>query len=178
MVPLCTQRDHQQRTVFNWVQVSPGRLDQQRSERLLAALMCGWSYQPSMQHVTCTLNFFIQFSFRLCDHKISGHFCGLSRSAHNTVLNHSPIYLQQKYPLPGFCILGDWGYPCLKQWPPHGQPLQNQLQVWFNGHLSRATCVVERAFGTPKTRWRSIFGFWAFQVLCRKDNTIQKNRSR
>lgn len=35
---------------------------------------------------------------------------------HNTrVLKHSPIYLQQKYPQPGFCILGDGGYPCFRQ---------------------------------------------------------------
>ena len=79
--------------------------------------------KPSAQHAACYLHikFFYSVQFQaVCDHKISGHFCGLSRSAHNTrMLKHSPIYLQQKYPLPGFCILGDGGYPCLKQCPHH-----------------------------------------------------------
>ncbi|KAK0133601.1 Zinc finger BED domain-containing protein 1 [Merluccius polli] len=35
--------------------------------------------------------------------------------------------------------------------------LGQQLQVRFNSHLSRGRCVVERAFGILKTRWRSIF---------------------
>ncbi|TDH00102.1 hypothetical protein EPR50_G00183870 [Perca flavescens] len=89
-------------------------------------------------------------------------FIGFPGSAHDArVLKHSPLYYQQRYPPPGFCIIGDGGYPCLRQpialMTPYRQPLQNQLQVRFNGHLSRARCVVERAFGILKTRWRSIF---------------------
>lgn len=128
---------------------------------------CHVRVKPPAQHAACYLNrklfYSVQFQ-AVCDHtaKFIDIFVGFPGSAHDArVLKHSPIYVQQKYPPPGYCILGDGGYPCLRQpmalITPYRQPLQNQLQARFNGHLSRARCVVERSFGILKTRWRSIF---------------------
>nr|XP_057945563.1 uncharacterized protein LOC131139718 [Doryrhamphus excisus] len=100
----------------------------------------------------------------ICDHtaKFLDVFIGFPGSARDTkVLKHSPIYAQRRYPPPGFCIVGDGVYPCLRQpialMTPYRHPVRNHLQARFNGHLSKARCVVERAFGIMETRWRSIF---------------------
>ncbi|TDG97605.1 hypothetical protein EPR50_G00228020 [Perca flavescens] len=128
---------------------------------------CHVRVTPPIDDAACYLNRKIFYSVQfqaVCDHtaKFIDVFIGFPGSAHDArVLKHSPLYYHQRYPPPGFCIIGDGGYPCLRQpialMTPYRQPLQNQLQVRFNGHLSRARCVVERAFGILKTRWRSIF---------------------
>lgn len=89
-------------------------------------------------------------------------FSGLPGSVHDArVLRWSSIYTQQLYPPPGWYILGDGGYPCLAApivlLTPYREPLQNPVQARYNRHHSRARCVVERAIGMMKTRWRSIF---------------------
>ena len=60
------------------------------------------------------------------------------------------------YPPPGWCLIGDVGYPCLAQpiclMTPFCEPVRNAVEGRYN-----TRCVVERAFGVLKTRWRSIF---------------------
>ena len=105
----------------------------------------------------------IQFQ-AICDHK--GRFLdvhvGFPGSVHDArVLKSSPFYVHQLYPPPGWCLLGDGGYPCLAQpirlLTPYREPVRNAVQGRYNAKMSRARCVVERAFGVLKTRWRSIF---------------------
>ncbi|KAL2087194.1 hypothetical protein ACEWY4_018253 [Coilia grayii] len=87
---------------------------------------------------------------------------GYTGSVHDSrVLKNSPLYLERKYPPPGYFLIGDGGYPCL-YYPitlmtPYRQPLRNQLQAAYNSRLTKARVVVERAFGILKTRWRAIF---------------------
>ncbi|XP_034722167.1 protein ALP1-like, partial [Etheostoma cragini] len=128
---------------------------------------CHVRVTPPVEDAACYLNRNIFYSVQLqavCDHtaKFIDVFVGFPGSAHDArVLKHSPLYYQKRYPPPGFCLIGDGGYPCLRQpitlMTPFRQPVQNNLQVRFNAHLSRARSVVERAFGILKTRWRSIF---------------------
>ncbi|XP_049341063.1 putative nuclease HARBI1 [Astyanax mexicanus] len=84
----------------------------------------------------------------------------------NRKLFHS-VQLQAICDHQGKCILGDGGYPCIstpiKLLTPYREPVQNPVQARFNRKLSRARCVIERAFGMLKTRWRSIF-FKALEV--------------
>ncbi|KAK0146504.1 Protein ALP1-like [Merluccius polli] len=133
---------------------------------------CHVRVKPPKEDAACYLNrklfYSIQFQ-AVVDHaaRFLDVFIGFPGSAHDSrVLKHSPIYFQQLYPPPGYSIIGDGGYPCLEQpislMTPYRLP-QNQLQVRFNSHLSRGRCVVERAFGILKTRWRSIF-FKALEV--------------
>uniref|UniRef100_A0A8C5CU04 DDE Tnp4 domain-containing protein n=1 Tax=Gadus morhua TaxID=8049 RepID=A0A8C5CU04_GADMO len=100
----------------------------------------------------------------ICDHKgrFLNAFVGLPGSVHDArVLRWSSVYVQQLYPPPGWCIIGDGGYPCLATpiclMTPFREPVQGPVQARYNKHLSKARCVVERAFGMMKTRWRSIF---------------------
>ncbi|XP_034741089.1 protein ALP1-like [Etheostoma cragini] len=128
---------------------------------------CHVRVTPPAEDAACYLNRKIFYSVQfqaVCDHtaKFIDVFIGFSGSAHDArVLKNSPLYYQHRYPPPGFCLIGDGGYPCLRQpialMTPYRQPVHNNLQVRFNSHLSRARCVVERAFGILKTRWRSIF---------------------
>ncbi|XP_056449927.1 uncharacterized protein LOC130385450 [Gadus chalcogrammus] len=87
---------------------------------------------------------------------------GYTGSVHDSrVLKNSPLYLEKQYPPPGYCLIGDGGYPCLSYpmtlMTPYRQPLRSQLQAAYNSWLTKARVVVERAFGILKTRWRAIF---------------------
>ncbi|KAK0154265.1 Protein ALP1-like [Merluccius polli] len=87
---------------------------------------------------------------------------GYTGSVHDSrVLKNSPLYLEKQYPPPGYCLIGDGGYPCLSYpitlMTPYRQPLRNQLQAAYNSRLTKARGVVERAFGILKTRWRAVF---------------------
>ncbi|CAJ1057809.1 putative nuclease HARBI1 [Xyrichtys novacula] len=105
----------------------------------------------------------VQFQ-AIVDHK--GRFLdvhvGFPGSVHDSrVLRCSPVYVHQLYPPPGWCLLGDGGYPCISQpltlITPFREPLRNPTEERFNARHSWARSVVERAFGVLKTRWRSIF---------------------
>ncbi|KAL7369629.1 hypothetical protein ABVT39_004261 [Epinephelus coioides] len=105
----------------------------------------------------------IQFQ-AICDHK--GRFLdvvvGFPGCVHDArVLRSSPFYVHQLYPPPGWYLIGDGGYPCLAELirllTPFREPVLNAVEGRYNARLSRARCVVERAFGVLKTRWRSIF---------------------
>ncbi|XP_033938050.1 uncharacterized protein [Pseudochaenichthys georgianus] len=90
-------------------------------------------------------------------------FIGYPGSVHDArVLRNSPIFCQALFPPAGW-FLADGGYPCLEKTVgllkvPHGQ-----VQARFNVHHARARCVVERAFGRMKTRWRATL-FKALEV--------------
>lgn len=77
------------------------------------------------------------------------------------VLRRSPFYVHQLYPSPEWYLIGDGGYPCLAEpiclLTPFREPVRNAVEGRYNARLSRARCVVERAFGVLKTKWRSIF---------------------
>lgn len=128
---------------------------------------CHVRLKPPSTDSLCYLNrkLFHSIQFQaICDHKgkFLDVFAGFPGSVHDArVLKHSPIYYQRLYPPPGWCIVGDGGYPCLSQpiklMTPYRHPLHTPIQQAFNHHLSKARCVVERAFGVLKTRWRSIF---------------------
>nr|XP_061819615.1 uncharacterized protein LOC133608416 [Nerophis lumbriciformis] len=128
---------------------------------------CHVRVKPPMEKASGYLNpkLFHSLQFQaVCDHgaKFLDVFIGSPGSAHDTkVLKHSVIYKQQKYPPPGFCIVGDAGYPCLRRpialMTPYKDPGNNLLQAAFNCHLSKARCAVERAFGIMESRWKSIF---------------------
>ncbi|CAJ1087233.1 putative nuclease HARBI1 [Xyrichtys novacula] len=114
----------------------------------------------------------VQFQ-AIVDHK--GHFLdvhiGFPGSVHDSrVLRCSPVYVHQLYPPPGWCLLGDGGYPCISQpltlITPFREPLRNPTEERFNARHSRARSVVERAFGVLKTRWRSIFLCLFLHNLC------------
>ncbi|CAI5669854.1 unnamed protein product [Oreochromis niloticus] len=55
----------------------------------------------------------------------------------------------------------DGGYPCLQHpFPlitPYKRPVQGVGALRFNSYHSRARCIIERAFGMMKTRFRAIF---------------------
>ncbi|XP_058605838.1 putative nuclease HARBI1 [Onychostoma macrolepis] len=100
----------------------------------------------------------------ICDHKglFLNVFAGFPGAVHDArVLRWSTIYVQQLYPPPGWCIIGDGGYPCLSVpiclMTPFREPVQNAVQARYNRKLSKARFVVERAIGMMKTRWCSIF---------------------
>ncbi|KAL3057990.1 hypothetical protein OYC64_010211 [Pagothenia borchgrevinki] len=95
-------------------------------------------------------------------------FVGYPGSVHDTrVLRNSPVFLRGCYPPAGHYIVGDGGYPCLREplnlITPYREPLRGRVEACFNRHHARARSVVERAFGMMKARWRGIF-FKALEV--------------
>lgn len=77
------------------------------------------------------------------------------------VLKNSPVYLSRSYPPPGFFILGDGGYPCLKEpicyITAFKEVLHGIVEGRFNQHHARARSIIERAVGMLKNCWRAIF---------------------
>ncbi|GLD61374.1 putative nuclease HARBI1 [Lates japonicus] len=83
----------------------------------------------------------VQFQ-AICDHK--GRFLdvtvGFPGCVHDArVLRCSPFYVHQLYPPPGWCLIGDGGYPCLAEpiclMTPFREPVWNAVD---NSRLSRA----------------------------------------
>ncbi|XP_061582069.1 putative nuclease HARBI1 [Cololabis saira] len=106
----------------------------------------------------------------VCDHRgrFINIFTGLPGAVHDArVLRWSSLYYKRLYPPPGWILIGDGGYPCLTApialMTPYREPVQNPVQARYNRHHSKARCVVERAIGMMKNRWRSIF-FKALEV--------------
>lgn len=128
---------------------------------------CHIRVKPPSQDAACYINRKLFYSIQLqavCDHtaKYIDVCVGFTGSVHDArVLRNSPLYYERRYPPPGYCIIGDGGYPCLTQpialMTPYRHPLRNQMQAAFNGRLSKARVVIERSFGMMKTRWRAIF---------------------
>ncbi|KAL1268450.1 hypothetical protein QQF64_033813 [Cirrhinus molitorella] len=89
-------------------------------------------------------------------------YVGNPGSVHDAlVLRRSPIYQQALYPPPGYFLLGDGGYPCLKHpvaiITPYRQPVASQVEARYNRIHTKARNIIERTFGILKTRWRAIF---------------------
>uniref|UniRef100_UPI0037E89879 uncharacterized protein n=1 Tax=Semicossyphus pulcher TaxID=241346 RepID=UPI0037E89879 len=106
----------------------------------------------------------------VCDGKglFINTYVGFPGSVYDTrVLKSSRIYREALYPPPGYFIVGDGGYPCTETpvaiITPYREPLQGRVQSQFNYHHAKARCIIERAFGMLKTRWRSLF-FKALEV--------------
>ncbi|XP_070398237.1 putative nuclease HARBI1 [Nothobranchius furzeri] len=100
----------------------------------------------------------------VCDHqgRFIDTYVGWPGSVHDSrVLWHSPLYRQSAFPPPGHFILADGGYPCLQHPLPLITPYKWVVQgvgaQRFNSYHSRARCIIERAFGMMKTRFRTIF---------------------
>ncbi|KAJ8363632.1 hypothetical protein SKAU_G00124630 [Synaphobranchus kaupii] len=66
-----------------------------------------------------------------------------------------------------FCLLGDGGYPCTTRpiaiMTSYREPVRNPVHARFNFHHAKGRSIIERSFGIPKARWRSIF-FKALEV--------------
>ncbi|XP_067234567.1 putative nuclease HARBI1 [Chanodichthys erythropterus] len=134
---------------------------------------CHIRIKPPAVNAACYFNRKLFHSVQLqavCDHR--GKFIdicvGFPWSVHDArTLKNSPIYSRQLYPPEGRCILGDGGYPCLTSpitiMTPYREPVASPVEARYNRHHSRARCIIERAFGMLKTRWRSIF-FKALEV--------------
>ncbi len=96
------------------------------------------------------------------------NFTSYPGSVHDSrVLRNIPIYTEQRYPPQGFFILGDGGYPCLSApialITPYKEPVLLATARWFNHHHAKARSIIERSFGSMKTRWRAVF-FKALKV--------------
>ncbi|XP_037642394.1 uncharacterized protein LOC119497999 [Sebastes umbrosus] len=107
---------------------------------------CHIRVKPPSDDATCYINRKLFYSIQLqavCDHtaKFIDVCVGYTGSVHDArVLKNSPLYYEQKYPPPGFCIIGDGGYPCLSNpmtlITPYREPLRNQLQ-WRRGKCKK-----------------------------------------
>lgn len=134
---------------------------------------CHIRIKPPAATAQCYLNRKLFHSIQLqaiTDHrgKFIDIFVGYPGSVHDArVLRNSPVFTGSLYPPAGKCILGDGGYPCLREpiclITPYREPVQNPVQARYNSKHSRARNIVERAFGMMKTRWRSVF-FKAMEV--------------
>ncbi|XP_067234557.1 putative nuclease HARBI1 [Chanodichthys erythropterus] len=134
---------------------------------------CQVRIKTPSEDVVCYLNRKLFHSINLqamCDHKMRflDIFVGYPGSVHDSrVLKNSPFFTQQKYPPQGYYILADGGYPCLSQpvtiITPYREPVNDPAKRRFNRVFSRGRCIIERAFGVMKSRWRSIF-FKALEV--------------
>ena len=84
-----------------------------------------------------------------------------SATSYRVVSRSSPLYTRQLYPPQGFYLLGDGGYPCLSApvaiITPYKEPVRLETSRRFNHHHAKARSIIERSFGSLKTRWRSIF---------------------
>ncbi|KAL3060951.1 hypothetical protein OYC64_009209 [Pagothenia borchgrevinki] len=128
---------------------------------------------PNSPHAQDYLNRKLFLSVQLqgiCDSygKFLDIFVGYPGSVHDTrVLRNSPVFVRGCYPPAGHYIVGDGGYPCLREplnlITPYREPLRGRVEARFNRHHARARSVVERAFGMMKARWRGIF-FKALEV--------------
>ncbi|XP_053176235.1 uncharacterized protein LOC128359949 [Scomber japonicus] len=121
------------------------------------------SHPGSLQYFNRKLFHSVQFQ-AICNHQ--GHFLdvvvGFPGCLHDArFLRSSLFYMHQLNPPPGWYLTGDGGYPCLAEpiclLTPSREPVRNAVEGRYNTRLSRSWCVVERAFGVLKTRWRSIF---------------------
>ncbi|KAM6992375.1 uncharacterized protein LKV04_008427 [Tautogolabrus adspersus] len=106
----------------------------------------------------------------ICDStgKFLDIFVGYPGSVHDTrVLRNSPVFVRGCYPPAGYFIVGDGGYPCLNApvtlITPYWEPLRGRVEARYNAHHARGRCIIERAFGMMKARWRGIF-FKALEV--------------
>ena len=99
---------------------------------------CHVRVKPPSQDADCYLNrklfYSVQFQ-AVVDHtaKFIDVCVGYTGSVHDLrVLKNSPLYLEKQYPPPGYCLIGDGGYPCLSYpmtlMTPYRQPLRSQLQ--------------------------------------------------
>lgn len=155
---------------MNWrklVQGLPTLLTPQLSAMLLAALT-GPTLQLSLLlrtgRIISTRSYSLTptSSHQWPQRPLSICLCWVSGAVHDArVLRWSTIYVQHLYPPPGWCIIGDGGYPWLSApiclMTPFREPVQNIVQARYNRKLSKARCIVERSIGMMKTRWRSIF---------------------
>ncbi|XP_042349776.1 putative nuclease HARBI1 [Plectropomus leopardus] len=134
---------------------------------------CHIRIKPPSLDAQCYLNRKLFPSIQLqavCDHRgrYLDIFAGYPGSVHDSrVLKNSPLYTGQLYPPQGFFILGDGGYPCLSApiglITPYKEPVHQPTARCFNYHHAKARSIVERSFGSMKTRWRTIF-FKALEV--------------
>lgn len=109
------------------------------------------------------MNFYSIQLQAVCDHRgiFVDTFVGYPRSDDNTRFSkNSQIYTGRLYPLSGYAILGDFGYPNMIAPIAITTPYKDAtrpVEVRFNTAHARARAIVERAFGLTKGRWRSVF---------------------
>ena len=128
---------------------------------------CQIRIKPPSANAQCFSNRKLFPSIQLqavCDHqgKYIDIFVGYPGSVHDSrVFKNSPLYTQQLYPPQGYYLLGDGGYPCLSVpvaiVTPFKEPIHLETSRRFNHHHAKARSIIERSFGSLKTRWRSIF---------------------
>ncbi|KAJ8893366.1 hypothetical protein PR048_005957 [Dryococelus australis] len=77
------------------------------------------------------------------------------------ILRYSSVYRRSLYPPRGYFLVGDSGYPCMREpitiITPYKEPGLIPQKREFNTALSKARICVEQSFGMMKTRWSSIF---------------------
>uniref|UniRef100_A0A671WXN9 DDE Tnp4 domain-containing protein n=1 Tax=Sparus aurata TaxID=8175 RepID=A0A671WXN9_SPAAU len=106
---------------------------------------CHVRVKPPANDADCYLNLKLFYSVQLqavVDHtaKFIDVCVGYTGSVHDSrVLKNSPLYTEKQYPPPGYCLIGDGGYPCLSYpitlMTPYRQPLRSQQQAAYNSLL-------------------------------------------